>query len=125
MKSFLLSIVASVFVAVVYGLVVAQREGAIREYLRTSARGVLRWLYVRALLGAVRGDAVVADSRNIAVILCSIFLFASIGASFEASSIRERFASTEAGIRRIDKSSGVMPAKTDDQIRAEFESLKV
>ncbi len=52
MKVFLLSVLGSAFVALVYGFVFAQRESTIREYLRTSAHGIPRWFYIRAVLGS-------------------------------------------------------------------------
>ncbi len=124
MKIFLLSVLGSAFVAVVYGLVFAQRESVIREYLRTSARGILRWLYLRALLGAVRGDAIVADSRNLAVIICLAWFAASMAVSFTATDLQRRNDSNTARIERMYEDFAGNTPKTRDEVRAELDVLK-
>src|SRR5207302_5618251 len=124
MKVFFLSLLGSAFVAIVYGFVFAQRESAIREYLRTSARGIPRWFYIRALLGAVRGDAVVADSRNIAVLIIMVVFVASTTAWFTALDLQSSHDLNGVKIRRIYERFAGKPPETQDQLRAELDVVK-
>jgi hypothetical protein len=124
MKVFLLSLFGSALVAVIYGLVFAQREIAIREHLRTSGRGILRWLYVRALLGAVRGDAGVADSRNLAIIICLVLVVASSTASFFATDLQRIHKSNGVELERLYKDLTPSPPETPEKVRARLDAIK-
>jgi len=124
MKVFLLSVLGSAFVALVYGFVFAQRESTIREYLRTSAHGIPRWFYIRALLGAVRGDAVVADSRNLAVLICVVCFAASIAIWVLGSELSNKYDRTGVEIERIYERFSPKAPETEDQQRTQLDALK-
>lgn len=88
MESWLIGLSSSIVVAIVYGLLFAQREDAIRASLKRATGGLLRRLYVRALIQAVRGGADVADSRHLAVLLIFVVLFAGIWTQATVQNIR-------------------------------------
>ncbi len=65
-SAFFYGLLGSAIIAVVYGLLFAQREDKIRSYLSRKRRGWIRWRYVRAFVGAVRGKAVATDTAILA-----------------------------------------------------------
>jgi len=77
MTEFWWGVIASVAVAILYGLFFAQREEKIRAYLRRTRSGLIRRLYVLAFVGAVRGRAVANDTGLLGwLILIGPFLLA-------------------------------------------------
>jgi hypothetical protein len=89
-KSFIIGALASAFVAILYGWLIAQREEAIRRWLKRSTGGVIRRLYVRALVEAVRGGAGVADARHLAVLIVLVLLVAGAWARSQVNDIELR-----------------------------------
>lgn len=78
LTSFLIGLVASAIVAIVYGLVFAQREGRIRATLAAKRKGWARRRYIRAFIGALRGEASTTDTRLLAQIILYILLSFSL-----------------------------------------------
>jgi len=101
MGPFATSILASVLVAVVYGLLIAQKEEKIRTYLKNKSGGLFRWFYVRALIQAVRGDAGVADSRHLALLI--VLLLAVTGSTvwLKTASLEENWSDTEQRLHQV------------------------
>jgi len=60
--SFLTGLIASAIVAIIYGVIFAQREDRIRQFLAKRKKSVIKKIYVKAFVGAARGRASVMDS---------------------------------------------------------------
>jgi len=79
MATFLIGILASAIIAVIYGAVFAQREEKIRGFLSAKREGWARRRYVKAFVGAVRGHAAAADTLMIGVLVLTIpFVLAGV-----------------------------------------------
>lgn len=70
--------IGGTIIALVYGLLFAQREDAIRERLRKSRQGWVRAKYVSAFVGALRGKAAAYDTSIMTLLF---FLVMSIAVS--------------------------------------------
>ena len=88
MESWLIGVSSGVLAAIVYGLLFAQREEAIRAKLKHATGGLLRRLYVRALIQAVRGGAGIADSRHLTVLVIFVILIAGLWTQATVQNIR-------------------------------------
>lgn len=65
----LVSIFSSLIVAIFYGFFISKKEDAIRGYLKNSAKGIVRGVYITAFVSAVRGKDKVGDTSNLAYLL--------------------------------------------------------
>ncbi len=109
MQSLLISIIASTIVAIIYALVLGQREDKLRAYLKTLTGGWLRRSYVRALIQAVQGEAVVAQSAHFATIILLLFLGAGFVVYASASSLQREWSSVEKDLGRLLTKMGKQP----------------
>ena len=83
--NFVISLIASAVVALIYGLFFAQKEERIRAFLKQKSDGWIKRRYVKAFVGAVRGEAVAGDTYLIAYLwLLVIFVAATFASYFEA-----------------------------------------
>ncbi len=121
MRSLLVGILGSAVVAVIYGLLIAQREETIRTYLRTTTRGWYRRLYVMALIQAVRGQAAVADSRHVAVLILFVLLGTSIALWIHTATFEAKWASIGDRIRVASESLSTQSARPEDREKAREE----
>lgn len=79
MATFLIGLLASAIVAVIYGAVFAQREEKIRGFLSAKREGWARGRYVKAFVGAVRGHAAAVNTYMIGLLVLTIpFVLAGV-----------------------------------------------
>lgn len=119
METFGIGLLASTVVAVLYGLFIAQREERIRAYLKQAPRGVLRRLYVRALIQAVRGEAGVADSRHLAVLLVLVMVVAAAGNKSRMDALERDVTQVQEEIRTMSEDAVNPPDLAELEQRAE------
>ena len=110
--------------AIIYGIVFAQREARIRAYLRTSSRGLIRWLYVRALLQAVRGDAAVAASRYALLLLLFLAIAASTAFSVVANHLQSAQATQITNLATLYQRLDSPSQDSREAIRKNLDTLK-
>lgn len=118
MESWLIGLSSSIVVAIVYGLLFAQREDAIRAKLKRATGGLLRRLYVRALIQAVRGGAGVADSRHLAVILIFGIFIAGLWTQATVQNVRnsmDHLVQQTHDLQRLTAAKPVLSSVTDLQ----------
>ncbi|TOL88676.1 hypothetical protein CGH88_23005 [Vibrio parahaemolyticus] len=73
-ETIIISIGTSLIAALLYGLFIANKEEAIRQYLKTRAVGFLRNWYVKALVGAIRGEDKITESSQMSFVWVFIVL---------------------------------------------------
>ena len=66
------------FVAIFYGFLISNKEDAIRNYLKNSAKGISRRIYITAFVSAVRGKDKVDDTSNLVYLVIFILFFAAL-----------------------------------------------
>ena len=71
----MVSIGTSLVAAILYGLFIANKEEAIRHYLKTRAVGFLRRRYVKALVSAIRGEDRVTESSQLSFVWVFVVFF--------------------------------------------------
>ena len=113
MHAFWLSVLGSAVVAMVYGLFVAQREEQIRTYLAHATGGILRWLYVRALIQAVRGEASIADSRHLAMLITLVFLTFAVLQQDKVQSLQQDFDGVQDRLNQIAQDRAHPPDESE------------
>lgn len=133
MKTFLLSLSASVLVALVYGILFSQREDRVRQYLRQKRQGWLRRHYVLVFVGAIRGRAASTDTAVIAFL--GIFVLIVIASSmwFSVEYLDQKLSSVETLITfsesRVASMSRALSGETDrpseEDLRLELEDLRL
>lgn len=127
MNGFLIGLLASLVVALLYGLFFAQREDRIRLYLRVSSRGLVRLWYVAAFVGAVRGRAVAGDTGLLGYLILLVPFILSFWLSASARNIESNFARLDVDLKRVEEASGTprsTPVPTLESLRREVEELK-
>ena len=70
-STIIISVIASLIAAFIYGIFISHKEEIIRRYLKNSREGIIRQGYVNTCISAIRGDAKVGDTS----ILIYLFIF--------------------------------------------------
>ena len=112
LTSFLIGLVASAIVAIVYGLVFAQREGRIRAALAAKRKGWARRRYIRAFIGAVRGKASATDTRLLAQIILYIGLSVSLLLLAGSEVLDQDFKKIEAKLATFEQTVDKLEGRT-------------
>ncbi|MEZ9019856.1 hypothetical protein AB6E79_23320 [Vibrio lentus] len=76
-ETIIISIGTSLIAAFLYGFFIANKEEAIRHYLKTSAVGFLRKRYIKALVSAIRGEDKITESSQLSFVwVLAVFFLA-------------------------------------------------
>jgi len=104
--NFVIGMVGSLIVAVLYGFFISQREEQIRQYLSAQRKGWVRKRYVRAFVGAVRGRAAALNTSLLAILILLIpFVFYIVSWS-EASQLEQRIYAINNNHQKLDSILG-------------------
>jgi hypothetical protein len=128
--AFLISVAGSLLVALVYGLLFAQREDRVRAKLASMTRGWSRRRYVRAFVGAVRGKAATSDTQILSTLALVVLFFISVLFFAASREIGRQMASVERGLDALQAQIDGHPTKEPPPeaqlpaLRAEANSLK-
>lgn len=116
-----ISLGCSLFVAIIYGVFISNKEEEIRAYLRTSAKGFFRYFYVKALISAVRGKDKVSDTSNIFYIL--IILSYSLALYFH-NDINELLRNHDTTVKSINELIEGKPEQTIEDFSEDLTKIK-
>jgi hypothetical protein len=103
----ILGIAGSAVVAILYGLILGQREEQIRHYLSTQRKGLARRRYVRAFVGAVRGRAAAANTSILTILILVIPLIVAILAGAAAIQMEQQSQAIDVKLQRVNSGMGM------------------
>ncbi len=122
MDGFLTGIVGSLLVALLYGMLFAQREDKIREYLSKQRKGLARRWYVSAFVGAARGHAVAGDTGRLGWLVLLVPFLLSFWLSSTARSVESRLSALDIDLNRSESVAEKQP--TLESLRQQLEDVK-
>jgi hypothetical protein len=122
-EAFLIGFAGSATVAIIYGLVIAQREEQIRRYLSSQRKGWVRKRYVRAFVGAVRGRAAVTDTSLLAFLTLLVPFVFSMVCWMVSGNFEQRTQSIESRWRRLQTDPGITKEPNVQSAQEELAAL--
>ena len=122
MNGFVTGVIGSLLVALLYGMLFAQREDKIRGYLSRQRKGLARRWYVSAFVGAARGHAVAGDTGRLGWLVLLVFYVLSLWLSSTASDIEAEIRTLHVDLARSESITAKPP--TLDDLRQRFDDLK-
>ena len=120
-QTIFISLGCSLVVAIFYGFVIANKEDVIREYLKNSATGIFRKIYVTALISAVRGRDKLSDSLNIYYLLVLAVIVLSLSYHFHLNNLVSDYSRN---IRWIEEDAALSLQEKYEKSSSQLEELK-
>jgi hypothetical protein len=121
---FVLGIAGSAVVALLYGLILGQREEQIRHYLSVRRKGWVRRKYVRTFVGAVRGRAAAANTGLLTILILFIPLVMSVYIWNEASQMARLIESVDGKFQALNSKPGTSERAVPPSIQ-EWQQTKI
>jgi hypothetical protein len=125
MATALVAILLALVGNLVYGLFLKEHEDQIRRFSNSTTIEAVRRPYVRALPQAVRGEAAIADSRHLVILLMVACLAGSLIPAAAATILTDDLDKARTMVAQSNSVVNPAPSgKTLEDYRAEFKSMR-
>ena len=119
-STILISIVTSLLAATIYGFLISNKEESIRNYLKNSAHGLARRVYVHAFISAARGKDKVADTSNLVFLLLFVCFSTAL---YVHSDITKTVNTHENNVERFNEIKKIKPKLTEKELKVQIADL--
>ena len=125
MNAFLLSLLASAIVAIMYGAFIAQREDRIRRYLSAKQTSWTRRRYVKAVVSAVRGDAATLETTMLSLLILLAFGAISLGLWEVAADFESRIDVNDIQVRELEQNILGQETTSEETLTKRLAQLRI